>query len=98
MAHDLEFRRSAVDDLQKLVKHNPTLAVAIITDHVPALLRDPLVVGEKKKGDLAHLRAYGFHFHGVAYRIVYEVDELHHRVTVVALGVHDVAYRRAQHR
>ncbi len=53
---------------------------------------------EKKQGELSHLRAYGFTFRGVAYRVAYELDEARQLVTIVAIGVHDVAYRRAQGR
>lgn len=98
MAYDLVFTRSAADDLRKLIKHNPTLAVQLIVENIPAIARDPKAVGEKKSGDLAGVRGYGFTFHGVAYRIVYDVDDDAHCVTFVAFGVHDVAYRRARDR
>ncbi|MBI2955102.1 MAG: type II toxin-antitoxin system RelE/ParE family toxin [Chloroflexi bacterium] len=98
MAYDSDFARSAVDDLDKLIKHNRALATQLVTEHIPAITRDPKAVGEKKKGDLSHVRAYAFTFRGVAYRIVYEVDDDHQRVTVIAFGVHDVAYRRARNR
>jgi mRNA-degrading endonuclease RelE of RelBE toxin-antitoxin system len=98
VAHDLAFVPSAVDDLGKLVKHNPQLAVEIATGHLPRIARDPKAVGEKKQGDLAAVRAYGFTFRGVAYRIVYEVEDEPRRVTIVAFGIHDAAYRRARDR
>jgi mRNA-degrading endonuclease RelE of RelBE toxin-antitoxin system len=98
MAFDLTFVSSAVDDLAKLIKHNPQLAVQIITEHLPAIVRDPKAVGEKKQGELARVRAYGFAFRGVAYRIVYEVEDEAHSVTFIAFGVHDAAYRRARDR
>ena len=98
MAYDLAFRESAVDDLGKLVKHNPALAVQLIVEHFPAIARDPKGSGEKKQGELSHVRAYPFSFRGVAYRVVYEVDEPRQRVAIVAVGLHDVAYRRARGR
>lgn len=98
MAYDIQFKASAVTDLHKLIRHNAALAVAIITEHIPAIARDPKAAGEKKRGELAHVRGYGFAFHGVAYRIVYTVDDDPPRVTFVAFGVHDVAYRRARGR
>jgi mRNA-degrading endonuclease RelE of RelBE toxin-antitoxin system len=98
VAHDLTFLQAAVDDLDKLVKHNPALAVQLIVEHFPAIARDPKGSGEKKQGELSHVRAYPFTFRGVAYRVVYEVDEPRQRVAVVAIGLHDVAYRRARGR
>jgi mRNA-degrading endonuclease RelE of RelBE toxin-antitoxin system len=98
VAYDVQFTASAADDLGKLIKHNAPLAVQIITQHVPAIARDPKAVGEKKQGDLAGVRGYGFSFHGVAYRVVYEVGDDPPRVTFVAFGVHDTAYRRARNR
>ncbi len=98
MAYDFYFTRSAIDDLDKLVRHNPALAMEMITEHVPAITRDRKAVGEKKRGELSQLRAYGFSFRGVACRVVYEVDEHRQQVTFVAIGAHDVAYRRARGR
>jgi mRNA-degrading endonuclease RelE of RelBE toxin-antitoxin system len=98
MAYDLMFLGSAVDDLAKLIKHNPRLAVELISEHIPTIARDPKAVSEKKQGDLARVRAYGFSFRGVAYRIVYEVEDEAQSVTFIAFGVHDAAYRRARDR
>ncbi len=98
MAYDLDFISSAVDDLGKLIKHNPSLAVQLIVEHIPLIVRDPKGIGERKKGDLSHVRAYGFTFRGVAYRIVYEVDDTRQNVCIIAIGVHDTAYRRAKDR
>jgi mRNA-degrading endonuclease RelE of RelBE toxin-antitoxin system len=98
VADDLTFLRSAVDDLAKLIKHKPQLAVQIISEHVPTIARDPKAVSEKKQGDLARVRAYGFTFRGVAYRIVFEIEDEAQSVTFIAFGVHDAAYRRARDR
>lgn len=98
MAYELAFVSSAIDDLEKLIKHNPQLAVRLITEHIPAIARDPKAVGENTQGDLAGVRAYGFSFRGVAYRIVYEVVDEDRIVTVIAFGIHDTAYRRARDR
>ncbi len=98
MAYSYRFKNSAVDDLNKLIKHNPSLAVELIVEHIPAIVQDPKAVGEKKKGELSELRACAFAFRGSAYRIVYRVDEQDLRVIIVAIGVHDVAYRQARDR
>jgi mRNA-degrading endonuclease RelE of RelBE toxin-antitoxin system len=98
MAYDLEFTSSAVGDLEKLIRHNPALAVRLIAEHVPAIVRDPKAVGETKRGDLSGLRAYGFTFRGVVYRLAYRVDDTRRLVLILAIGVHDEAYRRARDR
>ena len=95
MGYDFEFTSSAVEDLNGIIKHNPSLAVQLITDHIPTIVRDPKAAGEKKKGELSHLRAHGFTFRGVAYRLVYQIDDAAQVVTFIALGIHDEAYRRA---
>ncbi len=98
MAYDYEFVTSAEGDLDKLIKHNPALATQLITEHLPSILRNPKAVGEKKMGNLSHVRAYGFSFRRVTYRIVYQVDDERKCVTFIALGIHDVAYERAKKR
>jgi mRNA-degrading endonuclease RelE of RelBE toxin-antitoxin system len=98
MAYDLEFVASAIGDIEQLVKHNPALAVQLMTEHFPLIARDPKAVGEKKRGDLAYVRAYGFTIRGVTYRIVYSVDDDAQCVSIVAFGAHDTAYRRARDR
>ncbi len=98
MAYDVEFASSAVADLEKLIRYNPALAVRLIAEHIPAIVHDPKAVGETKRGDLAGLGAYGFSFRGVAYRVVYRVDDEPSRVVVLAIGIHDEAYRRARDR
>lgn len=96
MAYRYEFVEAAARDLYKLTRHNPRLLHAIATIHIPAILRDPYLVGELKKGDLAHVRAYNLTIEGVAYRLVYAVED--DVVIIIALGPHDVAYRRARRR
>ncbi|MBI4321275.1 MAG: type II toxin-antitoxin system RelE/ParE family toxin [Chloroflexi bacterium] len=98
MAYQYEFANSAEGDLDKLIKHNPALAVQLITEHIPRIVRDPKAAGEKKTGELSHLRAYGFSFRRVACRIVYDVDDERKCVTLIAIGIHDVAYDRARKR
>jgi mRNA-degrading endonuclease RelE of RelBE toxin-antitoxin system len=98
LAYDLFFLTSSQGDLAKLIRHNPALAVALIVEHLPAIVRDPNSAGEKKKGDLSHVRAYGFSFRGVVYRVVFAVDDSQHSVTIIAIGLHDDAYRRSRGR
>ena len=96
MAHRYEFGAAAARDLERLCRHNVPLLIAIVTEHIPAILADPFAAGEKKQGNLAHVRAYGFKVRNVAYRLAYQVEgEL---VTFVAVGTHDEAYARAGRR
>jgi mRNA-degrading endonuclease RelE of RelBE toxin-antitoxin system len=95
MAHRFEFSAAAARDLEHLCRHNTALLLAIVTDHIPAILADPLAVGQKKQGDLAHVRAYGVTVRRVACRLVYTVEG--DLVTFIAIGPHDEAYARAAH-
>ena len=96
MAFRYEFIEAAARDLFKLTRHNQPLLYAIVTQHIPAILRDPHRAGEQKTGDLAHVRAYGFTVRGVAYRLAYEIEG--EVVVIIAIGPHDVAYARARRR
>ncbi len=96
MTYRYEFDAPAARDVERLCRHNVPLLVAILVEHLPAILLDPLAAGEKKKGDLAHVRAYPFNHRGTAYRLVYTLEG--DVVTVVAIGTHDEAYARAARR
>lgn len=96
MAHRYEFLEAAAKDLFKLTRHNQPLLPAIATSHIPAILADPYRAGEPKKGDLAHVRAYDLTVKGVAYRLVYTIED--DVVVFVAIGPHDQAYARAKRR
>jgi mRNA-degrading endonuclease RelE of RelBE toxin-antitoxin system len=96
MAYRYEFLEAAAKDLFKLTRHNQPLLHAIATEHIPAILRDPLAAGEPKKGNLAHVRAYDLTAKGVAYRLIYQVE--HDVILVIAIGPHDVAYKSAKRR
>jgi mRNA-degrading endonuclease RelE of RelBE toxin-antitoxin system len=96
VAHRYEFGAAAARDLEALVRHNVPLLMEIVTRHIPNILADPLAAGERKKGDLAHVRAYGFTMKRVAYRLVYQVEG--DLITFAAVGTHDEAYARASRR
>ena len=96
MAHRYEFSSAAARDLERLCRHNTALLLEIVTEHIPTIITDPLAVGEKKQGNLAHVRAYGFTVRRVAYRLAYAVEG--DLVTFIAVGTHDQAYARAAHR
>jgi mRNA-degrading endonuclease RelE of RelBE toxin-antitoxin system len=96
MAFRYEFIEAAARDLFKLTRHNQPLLHTLATEHIPAILKDPVAIGDRKTGDLANVWAYAFRVKGVAYRLVYEVEE--DVVVFIAIGTHDVAYQRARRR
>jgi mRNA-degrading endonuclease RelE of RelBE toxin-antitoxin system len=92
MEYSLKFKAAAARDLYKLTKKNRDLGKLIINEHLPALLKNPLQ-GRLKQGDLKNIRSWDFNFRDVTYRILYELEEP--TVKIFAIGVHDVAYRKA---
>lgn len=96
MAYRYEFLDAAAKDLFKLTRHNQPLLHAITTVHIPEILQAPLKAGEPKKGDLAHVRAYNLRAKGVAYRLVYMLED--DVVVFIAIGPHDEAYAHAKRR
>ena len=96
MAHRYEFRPPAAKDLFKLTRHDQPLLHALVTEHIPTILRDPYAAGEPKKGDLAGMRAYDLTVKTVAYRLVVRGEN--DCVLFIAIGSHDAAYARAARR
>ena len=96
MAYRYVFGPGATRDLDDLTRHNGAVLAALLASHIPAILADPAGAGEKKKGDLAHVRGYGFTVRGVVYRLTYTVEG--DVVTVLSVGTHDAAYARAARR
>ncbi|MGI8550243.1 MAG: type II toxin-antitoxin system RelE family toxin [Dehalococcoidia bacterium] len=96
MAYRYEFIPSAAKDLLKLTRRNQPLLHALVTVHIPAILRDPYAAGEPKKGSLAGVRAFDLRQGNVAYRLVYKVET--DLVIFIAIGPHDAAYARASRR
>ncbi len=95
MKYSLKFKAAAARDLYKLTKKNADLGKIIIDEHLPALIKNPLH-GRPKQGDLKNIRSWDFNFRDVTYRILYELEEP--MVRIFAIGVHDVAYRKAKSR
>ncbi len=96
MAHRYEFSSACRRDLRQLTRRNQPLLLAIVVEHTPAILRDPQGAGEKKQGDLGHVRAYALRMDSVAYRLVYSIED--DVVIFVAVGPHDAAYAAAARR
>lgn len=96
MAFRFEFEEAAARDLRQLTKRNHPLLLAIVTEYIPAILRDPYGAGEKKKGDLAHIRAYNMKLNNVVYRLAYMIED--DVIIIVAIGEHDTTYTRAARR
>lgn len=96
MAYRYEFDPACARDLRKLTRRDVPLLLALVIEHLPAILRDPYALGEKKRGKLANVRAYNFRAHNVAYRLVYGVHQ--EVVVLVSVGPHDAAYDAAERR
>jgi len=95
MNYRLKFRPAAAKDLHKLVRKDKKLGAFIINEQLPQLLNDPYA-GRIKHGNLAGIRSKDFNFRGITYRILYEIsDDI---VRIYAIGIHDVAYRKAKTR
>jgi mRNA-degrading endonuclease RelE of RelBE toxin-antitoxin system len=95
MDYSLKFKAAAARDLYKLAKKNRELAKLIANEQIPALLKQP-IQGHLKRGDLKNIRSWDFNFRDVTYRILYELEGP--TLMIVAIGVHDVAYRKAKSR
>ena len=95
MDYSLKFKAAAARDLYKLTKKNRELAELIVNEQIPALLKQP-IQGRLKQGDLKNIRSWDFNFRDVTYRILYEVEGP--TIRIIAIGVHDVAYRKAKSR
>ena len=95
MDYILKFKAAAAKDLYKLTKKNSDLGKLIVNENIPALLKNPFH-GRQKQGDLKNIRSWDFNFRDVTYRILYELEEP--TVMIYAIGVHDVAYRKAKSR
>ena len=91
----LKFKAAAARDLYKLTKKNRDLAKLIVNEQIPDLLKEPLK-GRMKQGNLKNIPSWDFNFRDVTYRILYELEEP--IVRIIAIGVHDVAYRKAKTR
>ncbi len=59
---------------------------------VETLANNPSL-GERKKGDLAHLLVYKFHSHGQLYLLGYSLNEALYLIYLEALGSHENFYR-----
>jgi mRNA-degrading endonuclease RelE of RelBE toxin-antitoxin system len=95
MDYHLKFKAAAARDLYKLTKKNRELAKIIVNEQIPTLLKQPLQ-GRPKQGDLKNVRSWDFNFRDVTFRMLYEVEGP--TVRIIAIGVHDVAYRKAKSR
>ncbi len=95
MDYSLKFKAAAAKDLYKLSKKNRDLGKLIVNENIPALLKNPFH-GRPEQGDLKNIRSWDFNFRDVTYRILYELKEP--TVRIIAIGAHDVAYRKARSR
>ena len=95
MVFRLTFKPAASKDLYKLAKKNKEIGAILTNRIIPEILKNPLQ-GRMKQGDLKKIRSKDFDFKGISYRILYETEgEI---LRIYAIGVHDVAYRKAKSR
>lgn len=96
MEYQLKFHPAAAKDLFKLTKDNKTLGKIIIDDHLAKILEDPSNAGNRKRGDLSHIFGYNLNYQMISYRILYQAES--DIVRIIALGIHDAAYKKAKKR
>jgi hypothetical protein len=70
----------------------------MLSEIIPTILSHPRHAGRPKQGDLVDVFAHAFTDQGVAYRLVYTIDDSRRMVTFIAFGPHDAAYARARRR
>lgn len=96
MEYRLKFHPAAAKDLFKLTKKDKNLGKIIIDEHLSLIMKSPIDAGSRKRGDLSHIRGYNFRYKSINYRILYQVES--DAIRIIALGIHDVAYRKAKKR
>jgi addiction module RelE/StbE family toxin len=92
--YKVEFSKAARRDLRDLPDD---LLDQLETRHLSVIGNSPREVSRPKHGKLAGVWGYDFGPRG-GYRILYEVNDSKSLVTVIAIGTHDQAYRRAERR
>lgn len=95
MDFSLKFKATIVRDLYILAKKNSDLGKLIANEQIPALLKQP-IQGRPKQSDLKNIRSWDFNLCDVTYRILFELEGP--MVRIIAIGVYDVAYRKARSR
>lgn len=96
MEYKLKFHPAAAKDLFKLAKADKKLGTIIVDEHLSIIIKDPSSAGKRKRGDLSRIFGYNFTFKSKSYRILYQVER--DIIRIIALGVHDIAYRKAKSR
>jgi len=95
---DLVIYRPAEKDFRHLKRDNPDLLRTILDEAFPAIKANPYTAGNPKKGALKGVYAYDLKSRNIVYRVCYLIEPRVHTVYVISFGVHDLAYRRAEHR
>lgn len=95
---DLLIYRPAEKDFKQLLRDNPDLRTDILDKAFPAIKNNPYTAGRPKKGYLKGVYAYDLKSRNVAYRLCYIIEAKLHTVFIISLGVHDLAYQKAENR
>ena len=92
MAYEMKLSTAAVRDIGQLPVR---IQDAIEARHIPKIAANPYAVSFPLHGNLRGLRSYHFG-RRPEYRMVYYISG--NQVTIIAVGPHDQAYRRAGRR
>ena len=98
MPFDLLIYRPAEKDFKQLLRDNSDLRTDILDKAFSAIKNNPYTAGHPKKGSLKGVYAYDLNSHNVAYRLCYIIEAKVHTVFIISLGVHDLAYQKAENR
>ena len=92
MKYEVRLSTAAFRDIEQLPAR---VQDAIEARHIPKIATDPYAVSFPLRGNLRGLRFYHFG-RRPEYRMVYYISE--NQVTIIAVGPHGQAYRRARRR
>ena len=95
---DLLIYRPAEKDFKQLLRDNPDLRIDILDKAFPAIKNNPYTAGRSKKGHLKGEYAYDLKSRNIAYRLCYIIETQVHTVFIISLGIHDLAYQKAENR
>lgn len=94
IAFTLEAHKAVRKDLKKI---SPKAAREIVNEVFPDILENPSV-GIPLVGILKRYFKFEFHYQGVSYRIVYQIDREMKIVFIIAVGSREKIYERLMRR
>lgn len=94
ISYALEAHKAVKKDLKKIY---PKAAKEIVNNVIPHVLEDPSI-GIPLVGVLKGYSKFEFHYQGVSYRIVYQIDREMKIVFIIAVGSREKIYERLMRR